>query len=73
MNEIDAFLGLLVGLTVACIALLVLIGLVLRYGSFTRELRRLNNEIGRTYGAERRRWLRRRRRLWMSLLPFVRY
>lgn len=73
MNEIDAFLGLLVGLTVACIALLVLIGLVLRFGNFTRELRRLNNEIGRTYGAERRRWLRRRRRLWMSLLPFVRY
>ena len=73
MNEIDAFLGLLVGLTVACIALLVLIGFVLRFGNFTRELRRLNNEIGRTYGTERKRWLRRRRRLWLSLLPFVRY
>ena len=73
MNEIDAFLGLLAGLTAACIVLLLLIGLVLRYGSFTRELRRLNNEIGRTYGEERKRWLRRRRRLWLSLLPFVRY
>lgn len=73
MNEIDAVIGLLVGLTVVCIVLLLLIGLVLRYGSFTRELRRLNNEIGRTYGTERKRWLRRRRRLWLSLLPFVRY
>jgi len=73
MNKIDAFLWLLMALTVACIGLLLLIGLVLRYGSFTRELRRLNNEIGRTYGTERKRWLRRRRRLWMSLLPFVRY
>lgn len=40
---------------------------------FSRELRYINNEIARTDGAERRRWLRRRRRLWLSLIPFVKY
>ena len=73
MNEIDTVIGLLVALTAVCALFFLLIGFVLRYGHFTRELRRLNNEIGRTYGAERRYWVRRRRRLWLSLLPFVRY
>ncbi|MBQ8696125.1 MAG: hypothetical protein IJ519_00230 [Clostridia bacterium] len=40
---------------------------------FQMELRYLNNEISRTDGAEREMWKRRRRRLWLSLIPFVRY
>ena len=31
------------------------------------------NEIGRTTGAERRHWIRQKRRLWLSLIPFVKY
>ena len=73
MSEINAAIELLVALTVACILVLTLAGFVLRYGRFTRELRHLNNEVGRTYGLERRYWIRRRRRLWLSLLPFVKY
>ena len=41
--------------------------------SFRRELKYLNDEIGRNSGQERERWIRRRRRLWLSLLPFVKY
>ena len=73
MNEIQAVIGLLIVLTAVCVLSLALIGFVLRYGIFTRELRRLNNEVSRTYGAERGYWVRRRRRLWLSLLPFVKY
>ena len=73
MNEIDVVIGLLVALTAGCVLFFALIGFVLRYGRFTRELRRLNNEIGRTYGMERKYWVRRKRRLWLSLLPFVEY
>ena len=40
---------------------------------FKAELRYLNCEIRRTYGDERRYWMRRRCRLWLSWLPFVRY
>ena len=52
--------GLLVGLVRFCVA-------------FTRELRYVNNEIKRTRGAERKYWLQQRRRLWLSLIPFVKY
>lgn len=41
--------------------------------SFRRELKYLNDEIGRNSGRERERWIRRRRRLWLSLIPFVKY
>lgn len=51
--------------------ILVLIGI--RISEFIRELRYLNTEIARTSGEQRRHWLRCRRRLWLSLLPFVRY
>lgn len=56
---------------------LVLLGLVFWLAhfvtDFSGELRYLNIEIGRTEGEERRYYLRRRRRLWLSLIPFVRY
>ena len=40
---------------------------------FSSQLWLVNMEIGRTVGAERKRWIRKRRRLWLSLLPFVKY
>ena len=40
---------------------------------FRWELRRLNIEIGRTAGEEQKMWRTRRRRLWLSLLPFIKY
>ena len=59
------------------IAVIVLIGLVIWLArfveTFSKELRYLNMEIGRTEGRERMHYLRRRRRLWLSLIPFVKY
>ena len=40
---------------------------------FNEELDYLNNQIQKTEGRERRYWIRKRRRLWASILPFVRY
>lgn len=40
---------------------------------FFRELKYLKFEIQRTKGKERERWKRRKRRLILSLLPFVKY
>ncbi len=40
---------------------------------FRWELKRLKSEIGRTRGREQERWKRKKRKLWLSLLPFVRY
>ena len=62
-------------LSVAAIVILpiVLVGIAMRINSFTKELRYLNIEISRTTGEQRQHWLRLRRRLWLSLIPFVRY
>ncbi len=50
----------------------VAVWLAVRISIFQRELRYINNEINRTDGRERKVWLRRRRRLWRSLIPFYR-
>ena len=59
------------------IAFFFLIGLLVELckfiHNFSAELRYLNIEIERTEGAARKYWLRKRRRLWLSLLPFVKY
>lgn len=51
--------------------IIVLIGI--RINGFLQELRYLNTEIARTDGEQRLYWLRLRRRLWLSLIPFIRY
>ena len=40
---------------------------------FSRELRLLNGEIARTRGEERKYWQARKKKLWLSLIPFVKY
>ena len=52
---------------------IIVVLLAIRISDFTRELRYLNTEIARTTGEQRKHWLRCRRRLWLSLIPFVRY
>lgn len=51
----------------------ILVGIAMWWNDFSQELRYLNNEIRRTDGAEQRHWKRQKRRLWLSLIPFVRY
>ena len=38
--------------------------------AFGKDLRTVNEEINRASPSERPRWLRARRRLWLSLIPF---
>lgn len=73
MNEKDTGLYWLIGIIIVFFAVLLLIGLASFLNDFSQELKYLNNEIGRTTGAERRHYIRQRRRLWLSLIPFVKY
>ena len=68
-NSVTLLLWILCILALPIVILLV----VVRISEFTQELRYLNTEIHRTSGEQRRHWLRRRRRLWLSLIPFIRY
>ena len=51
----------------------IIFGLAMFFSDFSRELKSINMEIQRTSGGERRYWKRQRRRLWLSLIPFVPY
>ena len=73
MNETDTELYWLIGTIVVIFSVLLLVGLASFINDFSQELKYLNNEIGRTTGAERRHYIRQRRRLWLSLIPFVKY
>ena len=73
MLEMDTQTWILVALSILIIGSLLLYSIALSILEFTRELRYLNSEISRTVGAERMHWIRQRRRLWLSLIPFVRY
>ncbi len=57
-------LGLLI------LALLWMISFAININRFTNELKYVNLEIGRTRGAERKHWLKRRRRLILSAIFF---
>ncbi|MBE6717890.1 MAG: hypothetical protein E7574_01355 [Ruminococcaceae bacterium] len=65
----------------AIIAFIVIIVFLFLFAVFTRwylneflpELRYLNKEIRRTEGKEKSKWKRRRKKLFLSLIPFVRY
>lgn len=64
---------LLLGGMVLLVLPILIVMLTLYLTAFTKELRYVNEEIARTEGTERRYWLHRRRRLWLSLIPFVKY
>lgn len=51
----------------------LLVKFVMWINDFSHELRYLNNEISRTDGSEQRYWKHQKRRLWLSIIPFVRY
>ena len=69
----DISLYILIGI-ICVIGIFLMIGLLFGLArflnGFMRELRYLNNEIRRTDGEERRYWMRQKRRLWLSLIPF---
>lgn len=64
---------ILLGILVILILIVIIVYFVQWLNFFTQELRHLNNEIGRTTGREQKRWKRRKRRLLLSIIPFIRY
>ena len=70
--ENDPIIILLLAIIILFLAALLLVSLVMKIKEFSLDLKYINLEIGRTTGAEQRRWKREKRRLWLSLLPFFR-
>lgn len=63
------------GICVAAVLILVFILAVFIpwLQDFRRELRYLNSEINRTEGREQLHWIKRKKKLIRSILPFCRY
>ena len=73
VNKTDIMVWCLFGVIATIFLILALIRIVDFSKEFSATLYYLNMEIKRTNGADRKHWLRQRRRLWLSLIPFVRY
>lgn len=73
LSETDPDIGLMIGLIAVIVLPVLLFSLARLVTDFSAELRLLNIEINRSEGAEREHYIRQRRRLWLSLIPFVRY
>ena len=73
MNNIDSIVGVVFLLIIAFLVILLIIGFAIKVNSFSQKLDYIKMEIQRSRGEERRYWIREKRRLWLSLLPFCRY
>lgn len=70
----DQTLIVLMVVGVAVLAAVLFVAAAVWWPKFQRELRHLNLRIEQARSErERQHYLRRRRRLWLSLIPFVRY
>ncbi len=72
-TELDTTTQMLLVIVALIVIVAVTVGLTVFFFDFSKELRYLNNEIRRTDREERRYWIGRKRRLWLSLLPFIKY
>ncbi|MBE6761236.1 MAG: hypothetical protein E7551_03025 [Ruminococcaceae bacterium] len=55
------------------VLLVLLVNATIYFKDFSQELKYIKMEIERSEGSERRYWIRQKRKLWLSLLPFMRY
>ena len=60
---------LIIVFVVLMLALLIC-RIVIRFERLKRKLKYINIEISRTRGSERKYWKKKKRRLWLSLIPF---
>lgn len=72
-NNPDTSFYKFVYIAVAIVLLAWIVGFCLSINDFLQELKHVNYEIQRTYGSERRRWIRKRRKLWLALFLFIKY
>ena len=72
-NNPERDLYWLIGVIAVLLFILLLVILVPFFLDFSQELKYINCEIRRSYGSERRYWKHKRRKLWLSLIPFVKY
>ena len=69
----DSAWGIVIFIVGVCLFVLLFCAFANWYVDFARELKRLNTEINRCTGRERKSYIKQRRLLFLSILPFVNY
>ncbi len=72
-HNLNIAVYVLIGIVAAIFLILVLYVFSSFINDFSRELKYINCEIERSSGNERKYWIRKRRKLWLSLIPFMKY
>ena len=72
-NGSEILFNLLVGIVVIFLIFISLVAISSYINNFSYELKTINHELNRSTGSKRRYWIRRKRKLWLSLLPFIKY
>ena len=70
--EIPLLLKGAVAIVILFFTVVLLAGLVKNIDTFKHELDYINMEIARSEGDRRKHWQKKKRQLWLSLLPFYR-
>ena len=69
----DGMIDLLICIGAIIVAILIMAIFIPWLRDFRRELRYINMEIQRNTGREREHWIKRKKRLKRSILPFFHY
>jgi len=70
---LDPILYICLAVFIGAAVIALLVKLLNDIYHFRRKLDYLNCEVGRTAGSERRYWMKKRRELWLSLIPFYKF
>jgi len=73
LKENTSIVYIIIGLTVIFILFIALIAFAKFLNGFFIKTKYINNEIKRSTGIEKSYWIRQKRRIWLSLIPFVKY
>jgi len=71
MFQLDPFTRIILTMGIIILGVVLALALAQWFLDFSKELRYINGEIKRTHGSERRYWMKERRKLWLSIFPFI--
>lgn len=69
-QQTDTELTFLITIIALFFAIVLIIYFAASYTRYARELKYIESEINRSTGSERQYWIKKKRKLWLSFLPF---
>lgn len=71
LHSLDPFSRTIVNIIIIVVTVFFALCIYQWIVNFLQELKYINAEIRRTHGRDKKHWIARRKKLWLSLLPFT--